>query len=91
MQGAGFPDTERRNWSVSFLCFSYIKGTLLMHLTVSVTYLKLSSVCDPPESMAKVGPLRLLSLSVFPTFSEGSAWKGPISSPCELIFLGKEA
>lgn len=33
-----------------------------MHLSVSVTYLKLSSVCDPPESMAKVGPLRLLSL-----------------------------
>lgn len=64
VQGAGFPDTEWRNWSVSFLCFLYIKGTLLMHLSVSVTYLKLSSVCDPPESMAKVGPLRLLSVSI---------------------------
>jgi len=59
VRGADFSETERR----SFLCCLCTEGTLLMHLNISVTYLETSSARDLSESVAKVGQLRLLSVS----------------------------
>lgn len=52
VRGADFPETERR----SFLCCSCIKGTSLVHLSITVSQLEIPSGCDPSVSTAKADP-----------------------------------
>lgn len=65
VKGAGFSVVGKKLFSVNFLCFS-CAGTLKN--VPHNNYLKLSSFRHPLESIAKVGPLRQLSLCQYPQF-----------------------